>query len=291
MCYMMKKKSAVICLLMCILFFTGCAQKSESGQSSTEAAVPETAVSTQTAHSIDTSAALLKETDSETEAASFVENAALHKETETEQPTPCVHEKDGFGEGFQSIREMQYQLEQDLFDKSRKTENFYQYPDAYYELKGVPERYKEVSVEWYGGMEYTITYGSEAGLLAYQPFDTTDNLKASMNAAFANNGTYEALKNNPLVSHIRVSSEDTEFGTKTIYTYDTKIKTDLINTYIEYYHQANDTTYIVSEKYSPEFNYANIFVFHEDAPFMCYCFDSALTFEEILNLTSAKLDE
>lgn len=291
MCYMMKKKRVVICLLMCILFFTGCAQKSESGQPSTEAAVPETAVPTQTAHSIDISTALPKETDSETEAASFVENAALHKETETEQPTPCVHEKDGFGEGFQSIREMQYQLEQDLFDKSRKTENFYQYPDAYYELKGVPERYKEVSVEWYGGMEYTITYGSEAGLLTYEPYETNDRLKESMDMAFAENGTYGGLKKNPLVSNIRVSTEDTEYGTKYIYTYDTPVKTDLIDTYIEYFNPLNKTNYIVSEQYSSEFDYALIFAYHEELPFRSYCFDSALTFEEILNLTSAKLDE
>lgn len=198
--------------------------------------------------------------------------------------------------GFQNIREMKNALENNLLSESEKNSlNIYRTkkslecdPFNLHELKNLD--YNESYVEWRGGYDYSILYqDDELNIVSFIPFGTTEELEKYMMASLSDYGTYEALKNNELINNIRVSTVDTEYGEKIIYTYDTSVMNDLIDTYIEYYNEKNNTTYIVVESYSSSFDHAMIFAFNDITPFMCYCFKNALSLDEVVNLYSSKV--
>lgn len=202
--------------------------------------------------------------------------------------------------GFNSIREMKIALEDDLLNEAEKNVfSIYNNKEILdcdtlnlYELKGLDSDYQEKSVEWCGKNDYSITYTNtdELNYISFMPFNTVEELEICMKNDLRDNGTYDSLKNNKRVSNIRISTVDTKYGEKTIYTYDTRVMNDRVNTYIKYYNENNDTTYIIVEVFSTKkFDHTMIFAFNDVSPFVCYCFENSISIDEAINLYSSKV--
>ncbi len=162
------------------------------------------------------------------------------------------------------------------------------------ELKGLDADYAESWVELNNDDEYVkyvIYYTTADSVLAFIPFSSEDLLRKEMEYWLLPGGTYENLLTNHLVTDVEFAELPAAAGTSYQCTYNTSRATGLILRYHTYTDPESNSTYILSETFSPDNRLQSslLFVFAGDRSFMCSGNDANLTISAARDLYSSNV--
>ncbi len=197
---------------------------------------------------------------------------------------------------FNNIRTMKEEIDKkrnDDLQPSFNTGNSIDTSDLK-ELKGLDADYVESWVELNNDDEYVkyvIYYTTADSVLAFIPFSSEDLLRKEMEYWLLPGGTYENLLANHLVTDVEFAELPAEVGTSYQCTYNTSRATGLILRYHTYTDPETNSTYILSETFSPnnQLQSYSLFVFAGDKSFMCNGNDAKLTILTACNLYSSNV--
>ena len=300
----MKKKLLVFALTICMLIsFIACGETNEpiiteapESSSSSNTAGEETIAETETTATEATETEATEATDT---TAATETTATEATETETTATEPLGF--DYTNNTFPNIRDMVTKLK----NGEVKPYGYFAYEtwldvdlNRIYELTNLPDGYYDGLVEWSGKNSYMIYYRSIDYVpedlntgdhldICFEPLENKEQLERYMNGWISPwNNVEDCLKR---FSNIRISTAESEYGTMTTWTYDTKTVKDLAFSKLISYNDDGSVNFIYvqnvyggGETWNYLFNYGEI-------PY-AIIHTGNLSFETLLSLTPVKVE-
>ena len=266
----------LICLLTVGLLSCGTAEGTPSASSITETDTAVTASDTEPQTEAETAPMTVPVTD-EAETAEADTEAA---ETAYTGPNATC-EMTGEIRSYQSPDEMRADI---LSDEALA--DYREMP--VYALTGLPEAYQPLLVEWTVGSSYTVTYMRDSieDTVSFSAVPSLMELDELLGQILETDGTPEGLRCNDNLSNLRVSEEETPWGTMQITVYDTSVKTDMKTTYLDFTDEAGIRRVLIRNYYADGTLWSGkLFVFDPALP-LYFLLNAPLDAEELFALAA-----
>ena len=159
-----------------------------------------------------------------------------------------------------------------------------------YTLSGLPPEYEMHGIEHViGDDSYTFSYAAEhdsEAMVAMTKFPSAYALEANLLYLLDTDGTPDGLRRNDNLSNLRVSEEETPWGTMQVTVYDTSVKNDLKTTYLDFTDE-NGIRRVLIRRYYEDGTQRDcrLYVFDRTCP-MLLLFSAPLDNELLFSLTA-----
>lgn len=266
----------LICLLTVGLLSCGTAEGTPSAPAGTETETAVTASDTEPQTEAETAPMTVPVTD-EAETAEADTEAA---ETAYTGPNATC-EMTGEIRSYQSPDEMRADI---LSDEALA--DYREMP--IYALSGLPEAYQPLLVEWTVGSSYAVTYMGDSieDTMTFFAESSLEALDALLLQTLETDGTPEGLRRNDNLRNLRVSEEETPWGTMQITVYDTSVKTDMKTTYLDFTDEAGTRRVLIRRYYADGTLWSgNLYVFDPALP-LYFLFNASLDTEGLFALAA-----
>lgn len=157
-----------------------------------------------------------------------------------------------------------------------------------YALTGLPEAYQPLLVEWTVGSSYTVTYMRDSieDTVSFSAVSSLTKLDELLGQILETDGTPEGLRRNDNLRNLRVSEEETPWGTMQITVYDTSVKTDMKTTYLDFTDEAGIRRVLIRNYYADGTLWSGkLFVFDPALP-LRFQFNASLDAEGLFALVA-----
>ncbi len=157
-----------------------------------------------------------------------------------------------------------------------------------YALSGLPEAYQPLLVEWTVGSSYTVTYMRDSieDTVSFSAVSSLTELDELLGQILETDGTPEDLRCNDNLRNLRVSEEETPWGTMQITVYDTSVKTDMKTTYLDFTDEAGIRRVLIRNYYADGTLWSGkLFVFDPALP-LRFQFNASLDTELLFALAA-----
>lgn len=159
-----------------------------------------------------------------------------------------------------------------------------------YTLSGLPQEYEMHGIEHVIGDDtYTFSYTLKdysEGVIAMNDFRTAAALEANLLYLLNTDGTPDGLRRNNNLRNLRVSEEETPWGTMLVTVYDTSVMTDLKTTYLDFTDENGVRRVLIRQFHADGTQgYCRLYVFDRTCP-MRILFSAPLDNELLFSLTA-----
>jgi len=157
-----------------------------------------------------------------------------------------------------------------------------------YALSGLPEAYQPLLVEWTVGSSYTVTYMRDSieDTVSFSAVSSLMELDELLLQKLETDGTPEGLRCNDNLRNLRVSEEETPWGSMQITVYDTSVKTDMKTTYLDFTDEAGIRRVLIRRYYADGTVWSgNLYVFDPALP-LYFLFNAPLDAEGLFALAA-----